>query len=66
MNIKVKPAKLPRDAYDVDFSESVARYVPSNKVYCPCHVTISYDPSKYKACYQCYKNIYTCCEERQV
>lgn len=62
----VKQAKLPRDVYTPEFIDSVAtyRYI-GQKQYCECHPINSYDPTKYKACYECYRQQYVCCKRRE-
>lgn len=62
----VKPAKLPKDAYNVSFQDSVAVLVKrTDKVFCECHTLNLYDPKKYKACFRCFEDNYECCKKRE-
>ena len=39
--------------------------VKSEKTWCPCHPTLSYNPARYKACFRCYEVKYACCARRE-
>lgn len=57
--------RLPSKAYEPTFEEKIAQArVLKDKTYCECHVLVTYDPKKFKACYYCHQLGYTCCDER--